>query len=296
MMTNGLRYEGPIYRPPSEANSLLVQATIGCPWNKCTFCMVYKKWPKFKIRPVEEIKEDLLWAKNNYSYPIRTVFFPSGNTIIMKTEDFVEILKYTKKLFPNLKRITIYGSAQYIAKKGLEDLKKIAKAGLSRIHVGLESGDDEVLKKTKKGSTQKIQIKAGLLLKNAGIELSEYVVLGLGGKERTKEHIQETVKTLNKINPDFIRIRTFLPKINTPILEEIKSGSFQILSPHEVLKETYELIKNLKVTSRITSDHYTNYIAVNGKLPEDKDLMLQTIKEALKIDESCFRGVYIGNQ
>ncbi|PNX46836.1 MAG: radical SAM protein [Thermoplasmata archaeon M9B1D] len=291
-----MRYKGPIYRPPSEAYSLLVQATIGCPWNKCTFCMIYKKGPKFKIRPVEEIKEDLLWAKNNYQYPINAVFFPSGNTIIMKTEDFVEILKYTKKLFPNLKRITIYGSAQYIVKKGLDDLKKIAKAGLSRIHVGLESGDDIILKKVKKGSTQEIQIKAGLLIKKVGIELSEYVVLGLGGKKRTKEHIQETIKTLNKINPDFIRIRTFLPKINTPILEEIKFGEFQILSPHEVLSETYNLIKNLKVTSQITSDHYTNYIGVNGRLPEDRKLMLQTIQKAVKKDESSFREIYIGNQ
>ena len=295
-MTSGLRYEGPIYRPPSEANSLIVQATVGCPWNKCTFCMVYKKGPKFKIRTVEEIKEDLLWAKKNYLYPINTVFFPSGNTIIMKTEDFVEILEYTKKLFPDLKRITIYGSAQYIVKKGLVDLKRLAKAGLSRIHVGLESGDDIILKKIKKGSTQEIQIKAGQLVNKAGIELSEYVVIGIGGKKRTKEHIQETVKTLNKINPNFIRIRTFLPKINTPILEEIQSGDFQILSPHEALNETYELIKNLKVTSQIASDHYTNYIGINGKLPEDRKQMLQTIQEALKKDESCFREVYIGNQ
>jgi len=295
-MTSGLRYEGPIYRPPSEANSLLVQATVGCPWNKCTFCMVYKKGPKFKIRNIKEIKEDLLWAKNNYFYPINTVFFPSGNTIIMKTEDFVEILEYTKKLFPDLKRITIYGSAQYIVKKDLVDLKKLANAGLSRIHVGLESGNDIILKKIKKGSTQEIQIKAGQLVKKAGMELSEYVVIGIGGKKLTKKHIQETVKTLNKINPNFIRIRTFLPKINTPILEEIQSGDFQILSPHEVLNETYELIKNLQVTSQIASDHYTNYIGVNGKLPEDRKQMLQAIQEALKKDESCFREVYIGNQ
>jgi len=122
------------------------------------------------------------------------------------------------------------------------------------------------------------------------------VILGLGGKKRTKEHIQETIKTLNKINPDFIRIRTFLPKINTPLLEEIKSGEFQILSPHEVLSETYDLIKNLKVTSQITSDHYTNYIGVNGRLPEDRELILQTIQKAFKKDESSFREVYIGNQ
>jgi len=295
-MTNGLRYTGPIYRPPSEANSLLVQATIGCPWNKCTFCMVYKKGPKFKIRPVKEIKEDLLWAKNNYGPSVKTVFFPSGNTIIMKTEDFVEILNFTRKLFPNLERITIYGSAQFIVRKGLDDLKKIAKAGLSRIHVGLESGDDVILKHVKKGSTADIQIKAGKLVKKVGIELSEYVILGLGGKERTKEHIEETIKVLNKINPDFIRIRTFLPKINTPILEEIKSESFQILSPHEVLKEIHRLIKNLKVTSQVCSDHYTNYIGVNGKLPEDRDALVEDIEDALKRDEKSFREVYIGTE
>ena len=295
-MTNDLRYTGPIYRPPSEANSLLVQTTIGCPWNKCTFCMVYKKGPKFKIRPVKEIKEDLLWAKKNYGSSVKTVFFPSGNTIIMKTDDFVEILKYTRKLFPYLKRVTIYGSSQYIVQKGLVDLKKIAKAGLSRMHVGLESGDDITLERVKKGSTKDTQIKAGKLVKKAGIELSEYIILGLGGKERTKEHIEDTVKALNKIDPDFIRIRTFLPKMNTPILEEIRSGAFQILSPIEVLQETYTLIKELKVTSQVYSDHYTNYIHVNGRLPEDKDTMLQSIEIALKRDENSFREVYIGTE
>jgi len=239
--------------------------------------MVYKKGPKFKIRPVKEIKEDLLWAKDNYGLSVKTVFFPSGNTIIMKTEDLVEIFEYTKQLFPNLERITIYGSAQYIFQKGLDDLKKVRKAGLSRIHVGLESGDDIILKRVKKGSTVAIQKKAGKLVKKAGIQLSEYIVLGLGGKERSREHIEETVKVLNDIDPDFIRIRTFLPKINTPILEEIKSGDLQILSPHEILKETYNLIDGLKVTSHVHSDHYTNYIHVNGKLPEDKDSILLTV-------------------
>jgi radical SAM superfamily enzyme YgiQ (UPF0313 family) len=294
MKLSGLRYEGPIYRPPSEANSLLVQATIGCPWNKCTFCMVYKNGPKFKLRPVKEIKEDLLWAKNNFGESVKTVFFPSGNTIIMKTEDFIDILKFTKQLFPQIKRITIYGSAQYIVNKGLSDMKKIAKAGLSRIHVGLESGDDIILKKVKKGSDASIQIKAGNIVKKAGIELSEYIVLGLGGKNRTNEHIKQTVRVLNKINPDFIRIRTFLPKINTPILNEIKSGDFEILTPHEVLKETYNLIKNLNVESLVFSDHYTNYISVNGKLPEERKKMLSYIEKAMKLNDSNFRNVYIG--
>ncbi|KYK22497.1 radical SAM protein [Thermoplasmatales archaeon SG8-52-4] len=295
MKCNGLRYEGPIYRPPSEAYSLLVQATIGCPHNKCTFCTVYKKGPKFQIRPVNEIKEDLLWAKKNMSN-FKTVFFPAGNTVIMKTDDLVEIFSYTKKLFPKIERITVYGSAQYIVKKSLEDWNKIADAGLSRIHVGLESGDDIVLKRVKKGSNSEIQIKAGQILKKAGIELSEYIVLGLGDKKRSKEHIENTAKVLNMINPDFIRIRTFLPKVNTPILDEIKTGKFQILTPHEVLNEIYNLIENLDVTSQIFSDHYTNYIPVNGKLPDDKEMMLNQIKNALNLDKSCFRDVYIGTE
>lgn len=296
MGISGLRYEGPIYRPPSEANSLLVQATVGCPHNKCTFCMVYKNGPKFRIRPVKEIKEDLLWAKNNLGDFVQSVFFPSGNTIIMKTDDLVEIFSFTKELFPNVKRITVYGSAQYIVRKGLNEMKKIAKAGLSRIHVGLESGDDVVLEKVKKGSTKDIQIKAGKIVKDAGIELSEYVVLGLGGKERSKRHIAGTIDVLNKIDPDFIRLRTFLPKINTPILEEIKTGKFMILSPHEVLQETYDLIKGLQVKSKIMSDHYTNYIRIEGQMPKDKKRMLDEISVAMKRDETSFRDIYIGTE
>ena len=296
MNLSGIRYEGPIYRPPSEANSLLIQTTIGCPWNKCTFCMVYKNGPKFKIRPVNEIKEDLLWAKKNYKIPIETVFFPSGNSIIMKTDDFVEILRYAKELFPDIKRITIYGSSQYIVKKGLNDMQRLEEAGLSRIHVGLESGSDIVLKNVCKGSTSDVQIDAGKIVKNVGIELSEYIVLGLGGKKYSKEHISETVKVLNIINPDFIRIRTFLPKINTPILKDIESGYFKILSPHEILNEIYYLIDKLKVTSKVFSDHYTNYIRVDGKLPEDREKMLKSIRRALDEDEDFFRKVYIGTE
>ncbi|MBN2065986.1 MAG: radical SAM protein [Candidatus Thermoplasmatota archaeon] len=294
MNHSGLRYEGPIYRPPSEANSLLVQATVGCPHNRCTFCMVYKKGPKFRVRPVNEIKEDLLWAHRNLSDSVQTVFFPSGNTIVMKTDDLVEIFRYTQKLFPDIKRITIYGSSQYIVKKGLKDMKKIAQAGLSRIHVGLESGDDIVLKRVKKGSTKATQIKAGTIVKKAGIELSEYVILGLGGKERSKQHVKGTIDALNEIDPDFIRLRTFLPKINTPILDVIKTGNFVILSPHEILKETYDLIDGLHVQSTVMSDHYTNYIQIQGQLPMNKKRMLDDITLAMERDDSSFRRMYIG--
>lgn len=291
-----MRYEGPIYRPPSEADSLLIQATVGCPHNKCTFCMVYKKGPPFKVLPVKEIKEDLDHAKKIYGSRVRTLFFPAGNTIAMPTDDLSEICAYAKTLFLNLKRITTYGSSRYIYKKGLEDLIKIRHSGLSRIHVGLESGDDEVLFRIKKGTSSSEQIQAGRWVREAGIELSEYVILGIGGKDRTREHADATARVLNAINPDFIRLRTFLPKINTLLLHEIRKGRFEMLSAHEVLKETRKVIEALDVTSEVLSDHYTNYVNVRGRMPDDRDRMLALIDEALMRNENSFRPAYVGTQ
>jgi radical SAM superfamily enzyme YgiQ (UPF0313 family) len=289
-----MRYQGPIYRPPSEADSLLIQATMGCPHNKCTFCMVYKNGPRFRVRDVAEIKEDILEASDIYGQKVRTLFLPAGNTIAMKTNDLCEILSCAKKIFPGLERITVYGSSQYIHKKGLQGLKRLANAGLSRIHVGLESGDDVILKRIKKGTFSQEQIEAGKWVMDAGIELNLYVILGIGGKCRTLSHARETAKVLNQIEPDFIRLRTFVPKINTPLLEEVQNQSFKMLSPHEVLHETALLIKNIQVSSHLTSDHYTNYINLEGRLPEAKIRLLDEIDAALRRDEKSFRPFFIG--
>ena len=291
-----MRYEGPIYRPPSEADSLLIQATIGCPHNKCTFCMVYKKGPAFRVRPVKEICEDMEEARKVYGDRVRTLFFPAGNTIAMPTEDLAAICRFAKEQFRHLERITVYGSSQYIARKSLEELKTLQKAGLSRIHVGLESGDDEVLQRVKKGTTAAEQINAGRALIEAGIELSEYVVLGLGGRERTKEHALATADVLNGIQPDFVRLRTLVPKINTLLLHQIKKERFQLLSPHQVLLETRQLLENLQCSTTLTSDHYTNCINLSGRLPEDKKRLLSEIDHALVLDESQFRPFFIGTQ
>ncbi len=289
-----MRFEGPIYRPPSEADSLLIQATIGCPHNKCTFCMIYKKRPGFKVRDISEIKEDILKACEYYGPHVRTIFFPDGNTIAMKTDDLCEICLFSREVFPDLKRITVYGSAQFIHKKGQKGLKRLAEAGLSRIHVGLESGDDVILKQIKKGTNSLQQIEAGKWVMDAGIELSLYVILGIGGMDRTKFHAKETAKVLNKIAPDFIRLRTFVPKINTPLLEDVQNGIFQMLGPHEVLEETLSLIKDIRVSSYVTSDHYTNYINIEGRLPDEKERLLNEIKMSLKKDEKSFRAFFIG--
>ena len=291
-----MRYQGPIYRPPSEADALLIQATVGCPHNKCTFCMVYKKGPRFRVRDVAEIKEDILAASKIYGQNVRRLFLPAGNTIAMKTHDLCKILDFARKVFPEMERITVYGSSQYIHKKGPQGLKRLADAGLSRIHVGLESGDDVILKRIKKGTLSQEQIEAGKWVMDAGIELSLYVILGIGGKHRTKSHARETAKVLNQIAPDFIRLRTFVPKINTPLLEEIQCQSFKMLGPHEVLLETALLIKNILVSSYLTSDHYTNYINLEGRLPEAKNRFLDKIHTALRKDEKSFRPFFIGTQ
>ncbi len=291
-----MRYEGPIYRPPSEADSLLIQATVGCPHNKCTFCMVYKDGVPFKIRSTAEIKADLDEARALYGDRVRTLFLPAGNTIAMPTAALAEICRYSRRLFPRLARITVYGSAQYIHQKGLERLRQLAAAGLSRVHVGLESGDDEILRRLCKGSTRDVQIAAGQMLREAGVEVSEYVILGIGGQERSETHAQATAEAINAIQPHFLRLRTFVPKIKTPLLAEVLAGRLQMLSPHGVIRETMALLAGITVPTVVTSDHYTNYVAVAGHLPEDKDKMLQVLQAALECPESDFRPFFIGTQ
>lgn len=291
-----MRYEGPIYRPPSEADSLLIQATVGCPHNKCTFCTIFKKGPPYRVRPVKDICDDIDAARADIGETVRTLFFPSGNTIAMPTRDLAAICRHARARFPKLQRITIYGSSRYIVQKGLDDLVRLREAGLGRIHVGLESGDDEVLRKVKKGTTAAEQILAGRLVKEASIELSEYVVLGLGGPERSTAHAIGTAAALNAIVPDFVRLRTLVPKINTLLLHEIKKGRFALLSPHEVLAETRRLIDALACRTELASDHYSNYLNLAGRLPEDKPRLLDEIEQALTWEQSRFRPVYIGTQ
>jgi radical SAM superfamily enzyme YgiQ (UPF0313 family) len=289
-------YEGPIYRPPSEADSLLIQATVGCPHNKCTYCMVYKKGPPYRARSVEEISEDIEEASRTYGGRVSTLFFPAGNTIAMPTKTLAAVCRLAGKKFPQMERITVYGSSRYIVEKGLEDLVLLREAGLTRIHVGLESGDDEVLRRVKKGTTGPEQIKAGCWVKEAGMELSEYVILGLGGRERTRPHALATAGALNAIGPDFVRLRTLVPKVNTLLLHQIRKGRFEMLGPHEVLKETRQLIEKMSCPTTLTSDHYTNYINLTGRLPEDKARLLDEIDRALKWPESEFRPLFVGTQ
>lgn len=291
-----MNYEGPIYRPPSEADSLLIQATVGCPHNKCSFCMIYKQGPPYRVRPVAEICADLDAAHEVYGDRVPTLFFPAGNTIAMPTAELAAICRHARDRFKGLERITVYGASAYIVSKGLDDLKRLRSAGLSRIHVGLESGDDEVLALIKKGTTAAEQVEAGRLVKAAGIELSEYVILGIGGEALSQAHARNTGRALAAIAPDFVRLRTLVPKINTLLLHQIRKGRFQMLSPHGVLAETRLLLEHLDCSTYLASDHYSNYINLSGRLPEAKAQLLKEIDTALTWDKRRFRPTVVGTQ
>ena len=291
-----MRYDGPIYRPPSEADSLLVQATVGCPHNLCTFCMVYKDGVKFRVRPVSAIKADLDEAAVTYGSRVRTLFFPAGNTIAMPVAALAAICRHSYTLFPRLERITVYGSSQYIRRKGADQLQTLAQAGLGRIHVGVESGDDVILTRIRKGATAQDHIRAGQIARAAGLEINAYVMVGIGGQERSEIHARETARVISDLQPAVVRLRTFVPKVNTPLLAEVQAGRFQMLSPHQALRETLTLLTQITTPTQVTSDHYTNYLDINGRLPDDRDAMLEALRRALGRDESTFRPAFIGTQ
>ena len=280
----GLRrreYDFPPFRPPSEANSLLLRVTRGCPWNRCTFCSMYKNI-KFERREPEEVLEDISMARELYSDRVRTVFIGDSNSLVYKTDELIKILNALYSSFPHIERVTSYARAKTLAKKPVEELEKLFKAGLNRLHVGLETGDRELLEEIEKGATPEEMVEAGKRGKQAGFEYSLYVLLGIGGEKKGEQQGRGTADVLNQIDPHFIRVRTFIPQPNSLLYEAMEEGRFQPASPETILKETRLLLKELQVTSQFLSDHISNLVPLHGKLPEEKEEMIRLIDEVLK--------------
>jgi radical SAM superfamily enzyme YgiQ (UPF0313 family) len=273
-------YDFPPYRPPSEAYSLLLRVTRGCPWNKCIFCSMYKDIT-FERRPLEEIKEDIEQAAQLYGESARTAFIGDSNSLVTKNELLCEVLRTLYASFPQLERVTSYARAKTIAKKDLGDLKALRKAGLTRLHVGLETGDAETLELIQKGATPEEQIEAGRKAKEAGFELSLYILLGIGGRQRWQEHAEGTARVLNEINPHFIRVRNLVPLPGSPLYEMKQKGEFAVPPPDLILEEERRIIEGLEVTSEFLSDHISNYLPLNGRMPEDKAALLQVLEQEL---------------
>ena len=284
-------YDFPPFRPPSEADSLLLRVTRGCPWNRCAFCPMYKHL-KFEKRPVEEVKQDIVTARAFTGGNVETVFIGDSDSLVIKTGDVCEILGHLWGAFPSLTRVTSYARSLTLRRRSLESLRKIRDAGLTRLHIGLETGSARLLDRIKKGASPDTMIEACTKVKEAGFEVSMYVLLGIGGEANWHEHASETARVLNRMDPDFIRVRTLVPQPGTPVFQWWTEGSFEMASPETILKEQKGLIKDLAVTSQYLSDHVSNFVPVNGKLPADKTKMLSIIDEALEklSKEDTFRG------
>ncbi len=283
-----MRYEGTVYRPPSEAGSLIIQATIGCPHNACAFCHMYKD-KKFRTRPTEEVIEDLDMAKQSHGPDVKTLFLADGNTAMLSVRRLVAIGEAAKARFPHLERITVYGSAKFLVRKTQDEWRQVAEAGITRVHSGLESGDPVTLKALNKGVTPEQAIESFNHLRGAGIELSVFLMPGVAGIERWREHAIASATLLNQAPPDFIRLRTFVPMAGTPWHDHWKAGGLRLLTAYEALQEIRLLIEHLNGPTMLLSDHVSNFLDVAGRLPEDKAAMLAYIDEAMTWPLNRFR-------
>ncbi|MBC2711483.1 MAG: radical SAM protein [Desulfosarcina sp.] len=317
--------QGPI-RPPSEAGSLLIRVTRNCPWNRCTFCPVYKG-ARFSVRPESHVIDDIDAvhrhvvtlkkladgsgsilrqdvselmqclspqeqqafgaALNWYAGGMTAIFLQDANSLVVKPDQLIRILRHIRSRFPWVSRITSYARSHTIARISDDNLKQMREAGLNRIHIGLESGSDAVLSRVRKGVDKRTQIKAGQKVKKAGMELSEYVMPGLGGKELSREHAIETADALNHINPDFIRLRTLAIPGGIPLAEDQRTGRFIKLNDLEMVREIRLFIDSLDgITSMIVSDHILNlFEEVQGRLPDAKPHILAVLDRFLSLSD-----------
>lgn len=316
--------QGPI-RPPSEANSLLIRVSRNCPWNQCTFCSLYKG-STFSMRPVEHVLRDIdtiryyvdhiiqeqragrrvvqsdlmaltpeggapdpsaLYAASSFvASGMQSIFIQDGNSLILKPESIIRILQHLQTAFPLVQRVTSYARSQTIAKISDDHLLQMATAGLNRIHIGMESGSNTVLTRVKKGVDKATHVRAGLKVKKAGIQLSEYVMPGLGGKALSRENALETADALNQINPDFIRLRTLALPPDAPLTTEYTSGNFDKMGEVDTARELLTWLESLQgITSTVRSDHVLNlFPEIDGVLPGDKGAMMEPLQKFLDLE------------
>ena len=278
-----LRYEGSVYRPPSEAYSLIIQATIGCSHNKCSFCSMYKD-KQFRIRPVEDVVEDLETARVNCRR-VEKVFIADGNALAVESQSLMWILTKIKQAFPECRSVGIYSAPKDILAKSVQELSELQALGLTIAYLGIESGSDQILRAVEKGVTAREIIEAGRKVRKAGIKLSATVISGLGGQEYWEEHAKASAQVVNAINPEYLALLTLLIQPGTRLYDAVQMGEFKLLSPQEVMQETAVFIKNLAVEQCVfRSNHASNYLPLAGTLPEDKVSLLQAIASALNED------------
>lgn len=276
-----MRYEGSIYRPPSEADSLIIQATIGCSHNRCLFCTLYKD-KRFRIRPLAEILEDLHQARQRIGPAIRRVFLADGDALIMKTPDLLTLAREAKELFPGLQRLSLYGSPQSILQKSPQELEALKAAGYSLVYLGIESGSDAVLTAMHKGVDAARMVEAGLRVRQAGMGLSAMLILGLGGRALSEDHARQSARVVRAIGPEYLSLLTLMIEPGSPLARQLQEGVFAEPTPAEALQELRLLLEGLEgVCTVLRSNHASNYVSLSGQLPQDRERILAEIDRCL---------------
>lgn len=282
-----MRYEGNMYRPPSEWQSYLLQVTIGCSHNACTFCGMFKD-KKYRVRPLSEVLEDIDMAKKYYG-SLDQIFLCDGDAISVDTSDLLKILHKIKRVFPEVKEIATYASAKGILAKSKEELLLLKDAGLTKAYLGVETGDEKVLTDTHKGVNVMQMTDAGKAIVETGIDLYAIILIGLAGQERSKDNAISTAKIINEIKPQNLAAMTYMPVKGTPMYKDISDGKFKVLSDIECLQETKWLVEKLdKRHMFFTSSHASNYVPIEGDIYSDKEKIINVLDNAM-LGESAKR-------
>ena len=275
-------YEGDVYRPPSEANSLIIQLTIGCARNTCRFCAMYKR-KQFRVRELSEVIEDLHWVKRYYPYRFDRVFLADGDALIVKTPDLITIIDKIYEIFPQVRRVTIYGTAKDVLLKSHEELCQLREHGLEMVYIGAESGSDKVLLDIDKRVTAAETIEACQKLKAAGIKVSMTLITGLGGKADSREHAIESAKLVTATKPEYLGLLTLNLEPDAPLMQDYLSGKFETLSPFGDLEEQKLFLEHVDSEGTVLrSNHVSNYVSLSGTLNQDKERMIAQLDAAIQ--------------
>ncbi|RJX70058.1 radical SAM protein [Vibrio sinensis] len=291
-----MRYEGDIYRPPPEADAYILQCTIGCSYNKCTYCSMYKN-VRYRVRPLEELKEDIRMAKAALGDSVEKVFLSDGDAISLPTAMLLEILAELYAAFPRLTHVSTYAGPQSTLDKSIDEFKQLREAGLTMTYLGVESGSDEVLKAVRKGVTANEMLTAGKNIVESGIKLVAMVMIGLGGSgDQSQQHAQQTARLINQMNPYLLGLLTTVPIDGTALFRQVVKGEFKLLNPYEVLEEIKTLLENLQRDSLlIDSTHGSNLLPMKGTLQQVKLDVLAHVDHLLQNKDSNLIGkAYLG--
>lgn len=275
-----IQYQGSVYRPPSEANSLILQATLGCSYNRCTFCAMYRD-KSFRVRPLAELKEEVTWAAENLG-EVRKVFLADGDALVAKASFLVELLEEIRSALPGLKRVSCYASPQALQVRTVDEMSELRELGLTQYYLGIESGHDQVLLDLDKGVDAEEMIRVALKAHEAGVKLSTMILLGAGGHALSQEHAVESARVVSAINPRFVSTLVMTPVEGTPLWESAERGEVDELTPVELAAELREFIAGLDLKGSIfRSNHASNYLTLAGNFPRDKQTMVEALDRAL---------------